>query len=151
VLIRTPYNKELSALLLLVAPDPLRLAQAGFAVVVQDCRGCASSAGQFNPFFQEAQDGNDTIAWITAQSWSKGPVGMAGGSYLGAVQWLAATEGPMALQALAPYVTTAQYYHPWTYQGGAFQLGFCLFWALVHTHLTFSDFRCILVLKGSGG
>ena len=130
VLIRTPYNKDLSALLLLIAPDPLRLAQAGFAVIVQDCRGCGSSAGAFTPFFGEAQDGSDTIAWITAQPWSSGSVGMAGGSYLGAVQWLTASQGSTALQALAPSITSDQYYHPWTYQGGAFQLGFCLFWTL---------------------
>jgi hypothetical protein len=130
VLIRTPYNKELAALLLLVAPDPLRLVQAGFAVVVQDCRGCGGSASTFIPFWQEAQDGSDTIAWITTQSWSQGSVGMAGGSYLGAVQWLATGEGPTALQALAPAMTSDEYYQPWTYQGGAFQLGFCLFWAL---------------------
>ena len=130
VLIRTPYNKDLSALLLLVAPDPLRLAQAGFAVVVQDCRGCGGSSGKFIPFLQEAQDGCDTITWITTQPWSRGTVGMAGGSYLGAVQWLTAAKSPKDLQALIPSITAAQYYHPWTYQGGAFQLGFCLLWTL---------------------
>lgn len=130
VVIRTPYNKDLLATLLLIAPDPLRLAQAGFAVVVQDCRGCGGSAGNFSPYFQEALDGRDTITWVTAQSWADGSVGMAGGSYLGAVQWLAATENTGALQALTPFITTAQYHQPWTYQGGAFQLGFCLFWTL---------------------
>lgn len=130
VLIRTPYNKELLALLLLVAPDPLRLVQAGFAVVVQDCRGCGSSAGQFTPFFPEAHDGSDTINWVTLQPWASGSVAMAGGSYLGAVQWLAASEAPTSLLATAPSITSAQYYHPWTYQGGVFQLGFCLLWAL---------------------
>jgi putative CocE/NonD family hydrolase len=129
VLIRTPYNKDLTSLLLLVAPDPLRLVQAGFAVVVQDCRGCGSSEGSFTPFVQEARDGSDTIAWIRAQNWATGSVGMAGGSYLGAVQWLVAAEGAVGLQALVPAITSAQYYQPWTYQGGAFQLGFCLFWA----------------------
>lgn len=130
VVIRTPYNKDLLAVLLLVAPDPLRLAQAGFAVVVQDCRGCGGSAGKFTPFFQEALDGSDTLAWITSQPWAEASIGMAGGSYLGAVQWLVAAENSDALQALVPSITTAQYYQPWTYQGGAFQLGFCLFWVL---------------------
>jgi putative CocE/NonD family hydrolase len=130
LLIRTPYNKELLALLLMVAPDPLRLAQNGYAVVVQDCRGCGGSEGRFRPFFQEAEDGLDTLKWITAQSWSDGTVGMVGGSYLGAAQWLVATEAPTALKALAPFITSDQYYSPWTYQGGAFQLGFCLYWAL---------------------
>lgn len=130
VLIRTPYNKEFLAVLLLIAPDPLRLAREGFGVVVQDCRGCGGSTGTFSPFFQEARDGNETIAWIIAQAWSNGMVGMAGGSYLGAVQWLSAIEGMPNLQALVPSITSPQYYQSWTYQGGAFQLGFCLFWTL---------------------
>ncbi len=55
---------------------------------------------------------------------------MLGGSYLGAVQWFVAAAAPPALRAIAPYITSDQFYNPWTYQGGAFQLGFCLFWAL---------------------
>ena len=35
-----------------------------------------------------------------------------------------------ALHAMAPYLTTEQYYNGWTYQGGAFQLGFALQWSL---------------------
>jgi putative CocE/NonD family hydrolase len=127
---RLPYSKELLATLVLLMPDPLRLAQAGYAVVIQDCRGCYCSEGQPTPFVYEADDGTDTIVWAAAQPWSSGAVGMVGGSYLGVVQWLAAAEGPPALRAIAPYITSDQLYAPWTYQGGAFQLGFCLFWAL---------------------
>jgi uncharacterized protein len=127
---RLPYNKELTAVLLMLAPDPLRLAQAGYAVLVQDCRGCFQSGGALNPFFHEGRDGADTIAWIAAQPWSNGAVGMVGGSYLGAAQWLAAAEAPPALRAIAPYITSDQFYAPWIYQGGAFQLGFLLFWSL---------------------
>lgn len=130
LLARTPYNKDLLATLVLLMPDPLRLVQAGYAVVVQDCRGCFHSGGTLNLFFHEAEDGADTIAWIAAQPWSDGSVGMVGGSYLGAVQWFAAQESPPALKALAPFITSDQIYAPWMYQGGAFQLGFCLFWAL---------------------
>ncbi len=57
-------------------------------------------------------------------------VGMAGGSYFGATRWLAATQAPEALRALAPFVTTDQYYESWAYQGGAFQLGLNVHWAL---------------------
>lgn len=127
---RTPYNKEQSDILLLLAPDPLRLAQTGYAVVIQDCRGCFQSEGQLQPLFAEADDGVDTIAWVTAQPWSNGVVGMVGGSYLGAAQWLAAARQPAALQALAPFITSDQFHEAWFYQGGAFQLGFALFWAL---------------------
>ena len=33
-----------------------------------------------------------------------------------------------ALKAIAPVVTGSDYFHGWVYQGGAFQLGFNLFW-----------------------
>ncbi|MCC7122519.1 MAG: CocE/NonD family hydrolase, partial [Gammaproteobacteria bacterium] len=121
VLLRLPYNKEQPALLFL-AGDILRIAHAGYAVVVQDCRGTWQSGGDFSPYFQEATDGADTIAWAAAQPWSTGAVGMMGASYYGATQWLAATEAPPALKAMAPFITTDQYYDKWTYQGGAFQL-----------------------------
>ena len=128
VMLRLPYNKE-NPLLLFLSGDILRVAQAGYAVVVQDCRGTYASEGEFNPYFQEAQDGADAIAWAAAQPWCSGVVGTMGASYYGATQWLAASEQPPALRAMAPFITTDQYYDRWTYQGGAFQLGFMLQWA----------------------
>ncbi len=128
IVMRLPYNKEMPALLFL-SGDILRIAQAGYAVVVQDCRGTYQSGGEFRPYFQEAADGADTIAWAAAQVWSSGVVGMMGASYYGATQWLAAGESPPALRAIAPFITTDQYYEKWTYQGGAFQLGFIVQWA----------------------
>jgi uncharacterized protein len=128
VLMRLPYNKE-QPILLFLSGDILRIAQAGYAVVVQDCRGTFQSEGVFDPYFQEAEDGADAIAWAAAQPWSNGVVGMMGASYYGATQWLAASENPPALKAIAPFITTDQYYDMWTYQGGAFQLGFMLQWA----------------------
>lgn len=128
VVLRLPYNKE-QPVLLFLAGDILRVAQAGYAVVVQDCRGTYASEGRFSPYFQEAADGADTIAWAAAQPWCSGAVGMMGASYYGATQWLAAGECPPALKAIAPFITTDQYHDKWTYQGGAFQLGFVLQWA----------------------
>jgi putative CocE/NonD family hydrolase len=130
LLIRTPYNKDQSWVTLLLAPDPLLLAQAGYAVLVQDCRGCFGSGGALEPYFHEGRDGADTLRWAAAQPWSNGATGMLGGSYLGAAQWLAAAEAPEAVQALAPFITADQFHTPWSYQGGAFQLGFLLYWAL---------------------
>ncbi|MGE0857829.1 MAG: CocE/NonD family hydrolase [Gammaproteobacteria bacterium] len=128
VMLRLPYNKE-NPVLLFLAGDILRVAQAGYAVVVQDCRGTYASGGEFSPYFQEARDGADAIAWAAAQPWCNGTVGTMGASYYGATQWLAASEQPPALKAMAPFITTDQYYERWTYQGGAFQLGFMLQWA----------------------
>ncbi|MCC6710320.1 MAG: CocE/NonD family hydrolase [Gammaproteobacteria bacterium] len=128
VMLRLPYNKD-NPVLLFLAGDILRVAQAGYVVVVQDCRGTFASEGEFNPYFQEAQDGADAIAWAAAQPWCNGVVGTMGASYYGATQWLAAGEQPPALRAMAPFITTDQYYDRWTYQGGAFQLGFMLQWS----------------------
>ncbi|MBM4408945.1 MAG: CocE/NonD family hydrolase [Chloroflexi bacterium] len=125
---RTPYDRHW-----MPPGDPVNgivVAEAGYAVVMVDCRGRFDSDGDFRPFLAEAEDGEDTIAWAAAQPWSNGRVGMMGGSYVGATQWLAAGRRPPALQAIAPYVTASDYHEGWVYQGGAFQLGFSLYWSL---------------------
>jgi uncharacterized protein len=140
LLTRLPYNKE-STQPLNHSFDVLRAVQTGYVVVAQDTRGRFGSEGDFNPFFDEARDGADTIAWAAAQPWSNGTVGMFGESYFGATQWTAATQAPPALRAIAPFVTTDQYYDSWAYQGGAFQLGFNLHWALLSLALGEVDRR----------
>ncbi len=126
---RLPYNKDLPAITMLLF-DIFRLVQQGYAMLIQDTRGRFASEGEFHPFFQEPADGIDTIAWAASAPWSNGKVGLAGGSYFGATQWLAARETPEALLATVPVITSADYYESWTYQGGAFQLGFILMWTL---------------------
>ncbi|MCW2991774.1 MAG: CocE/NonD family hydrolase [Solirubrobacterales bacterium] len=123
---RTPYNKDMAA-----SPEVFRMANAGYAVVVQDTRGRYASEGTFAPFVHEADDGEDTIAWVAARAWCDGGVGGFGSSYVGATQWLAAARAPAALRAMAPNITAADYHEGWTYQGGALQLGFSLTWALM--------------------
>ncbi|MBV9046846.1 MAG: CocE/NonD family hydrolase [Solirubrobacterales bacterium] len=126
---RTPYDKEFSALRN-YSFEVMRAVQGGYACVVQDVRGRYLSQGHFDPFFDDGADGADTVAWVAAQPWCSGTVGMAGGSYFGATQWRAASERPDALRAVIPYVTAADYHEGWAYQGGAFELGFNLNWTL---------------------
>ena len=126
---RVPYNKERTFVQNAIV-DLLQMVQAGYAVVVQDCRGTAASEGDFNPVFQEGLDGADTIAWATSQPWSTGKVGTIGQSYYGITQWQAAFQSPQALLATAPGIAPADYYEGVMYRGGALQLGFVLNWAL---------------------
>ena len=86
--------------------------ERGYAVVIQDVRGRYASAGEFNAYFNEGQDGYDTIEWAAKQPWSNGVVGTLGLSYPGAVQWLAAVEHPPHLRAMVPAMTysTARYF-----------------------------------------
>src|SRR5205085_6792045 len=99
---RTPYDRTYVPI---AGLDTLSLVEAGYVIVTQDCRGRFGSGGTFTPFVDEAADGVDAIAWCAAQPWSNGSVGLIGGSYVGATQWLPAGEDPPALKAIAPYVT----------------------------------------------
>jgi putative CocE/NonD family hydrolase len=94
----------------------------GYALVFQNARGRYDSEGQWTPYFQEINDGYDTLSWIEAQSWSNGKVGMFGTSYLASVQWLAALGQHRALKAIAPAMSPGNYYRDVAYPGGAFSL-----------------------------
>ena len=60
----------------------------GYVFLGQDCRARFDSEGDYyNPVFQEAQEGWDTVEWAARQSWSNGRVGTTGQSYLGATQY----------------------------------------------------------------
>jgi uncharacterized protein len=124
---RTPYDRT-SPLIQLAAIEPERVVEAGLALVCQDVRGRFASEGTFYTFYDDGQDSHDTVEWTAAQSWCDGAVGMVGRSYAAAVQWLGAAERPPHLRAISPIVTGSDYYHGWIYEGGAFQLGFNVFW-----------------------
>ena len=129
---RTPYDRS-SPLIQLAAIEPERVVDAGFALVCQDVRGRFASEGEFYTFFADGKDSCDTVEWAAAQSWCNGAVGMAGRSYAAAVQWLGAIERPPHLRAISPIVTGSDYYDGWIYEGGAFQLGFNVFWIWLMT------------------
>ncbi len=102
VLIRTPYDRRLTFFRV------QRIAERGYNVLVQDVRGRFGSAGVFEPFVNEQQDGLDTIEWLEEQSWFDGRLGMWGASYLGYAQWAVAVKNPPALKAIVPVVTTSR-------------------------------------------
>jgi len=113
----------------LAALDPERAVEAGLTLVCQDIRGRHASGGEFVPFVHERNDGYDTIEWAAAQSWCNSDVAMVGRSYGAATQWAAAIEQPPHLKAICPMLSGGERFDGWVYQGGAFQLGFNLFWA----------------------
>src|SRR5262245_3930162 len=123
LLVRNPYGEPLVRTLPLVPAI-----EAGFAVVVQHCRGTGASDGEFVAFESEAADGIDTIEWCARQPWCDGTVAMYGPSYLGMVQFAAAVQAPAALRGLVPVVTPADYHWGLAYRQGAFQLGQALAW-----------------------
>lgn len=122
VLVRSPYGRR--------GPFGLMygrlLAERGFQVLVQSCRGTFGSGGTLDPF-AERDDGLDTVAWMRRQPWYPGLFGTAGPSYLGVTQWAIAAEAGPELKAIAAQITTSD--PPATiYQGGAFALETMLRW-----------------------
>ena len=126
---RTPYDKGSTGSR--GGPvDAIRGAMNGYAVVIQDVRGRYSSGGEFYTFVNESDDGYTSVEWVASQPWCTGKVGMYGVSYVGATQWLAARANPPSLAGIAPGVTASDYHEGWAWQGGAFELGFNLSWAV---------------------
>ncbi len=130
ILQRTPYDKGLTSIGMLML-DVIRTAGEGYAVVIQDSRGRYTSEGTFYTFRDDVNDGYDTVEWCAVQPWSDGQVGMYGASYVGATQWLAAITTPPHLKAIFPLITASHYHEGWTYQGGAFALGFNESWTMI--------------------
>jgi putative CocE/NonD family hydrolase len=122
LLTRTPYDKHGSA------DFCLKASARGYVVVAQDVRGRYSSEGEWYPFKYESQDGYDTVEWAAALPYSNGKVGMFGGSYVGATQYLAAIAVPPHLAGICPEVTASNYHDGWVYQGGAFEQWFDESW-----------------------
>ena len=60
LLIRTIYNNKQDRYLAWTR----RFVEAGYAVVMQDCRGRYDSEGPREPYIHEADDGFDTQQWI---------------------------------------------------------------------------------------
>ncbi|MGH2854332.1 MAG: CocE/NonD family hydrolase [Solirubrobacteraceae bacterium] len=130
VLGRTPYDRAFGPTLPAIL-DPERTVEAGIALVSMDVRGQHGSDGEFHPFRAERADGYDSVEWVAVQEWCNGAVAMAGRSYTAATQWLAAAAQPPHLRAIAPIAIGSNYFGGWVYQGGAFQLGFNLFWVQI--------------------
>src|SRR5579862_6804902 len=131
VLHRTPYDRTATPLGG-ASTDALSLVLDGFAVVVQDIRGCFGSEGSFDAFVNEPSDGADTVDWINRQPWSNGRTGMIGRSYHGLTQWAAAVRRPPGLATIIPAFSPVDYYADWVFPGGVFAYGFNVYSAIYY-------------------
>jgi putative CocE/NonD family hydrolase len=127
LIVRTPYGLQRDG----IHQNLIEFAQRGYAVLAQDVRGRYESEGKWEPFRYEGNDGYDTIEWAAKQPWSNGKVGLQGGSYLGHVQWRAASQSPPSLVTMFPAVASTNIYKNWLSHGGAFRLSFNYGWGVV--------------------
>jgi putative CocE/NonD family hydrolase len=126
VLMRTPYDNNGVANI----EKGRRLANLGYACVIQDCRGRFDSEGSYYPFVGDGADGFDTQEWIGKQPWSNRRIGMAGASYVGWVQLSSAPYRSPSLVCIAPRVMCADIFSGLVYRGGAFQLNVMMTWGM---------------------
>ena len=106
----------------------------GYVLLSQDVRGRFESEGEYNPLFQEAQDGYDTVEWAARQPWSNGRVATTGQSYLGATQYTLAGDHPLPphLETLMPVSASADFHQSWVYHtGGAMEWGWMVPYAIL--------------------
>jgi predicted acyl esterase len=107
--------------------------EGGFAVCRLDLRGTGSSQGlaldEYHP--QEQADIVESIAWLAAQEWSTGRVGMYGTSWGGFNSIQVAMEQPPALQAIVPiYASDDRYTDDVHYMGGVLKAVDLVDWVL---------------------
>jgi predicted acyl esterase len=118
LLTRTPYGR-------IIEPDFVEtseeLAENGIVVVFQDQRGRYDSEGEDNSFFTDRIDGQATIEWIIAQTWSNGVVATEGGSAMGIVQYMLAPGAPQGLTCQRIEVAAPDLYMNIVYQNGVYR------------------------------
>ena len=112
ILMRTPYGKG-------EADDGEDMAERGYALVVQDCRGTGDSAGDWAPIVSEHHDGLDTHQWVRAQPWCDGNIGTAGGSYLGHTQWAVAADSGESHKCMFTVIPMIDWYKDTAYRAQA--------------------------------
>jgi uncharacterized protein len=125
VLIRSCYGR--GTLIKLIA---VLFAERGMQVVIQSCRGTDGSQGAFRPFFDEGNDGEDTVKWIERQPWFTGDLALWGISYLGNTAWAVANSSAGdRVKAIGLHVTLTNF-REHTYAFDGFTLEASIGWTL---------------------
>jgi putative CocE/NonD family hydrolase len=129
VLVRCPYGRGAPFSMLMAQ----LVAERGYHVLFQSCRGTFGSGGDFEPMRNEITDGQDTVSWLREQSWFNGHLGTYGGSYLGFVQWALAMDPPPELEAAVVQVGPHDFSRS-AYHNGAFDIFNFLEWGDMMAH-----------------
>jgi putative CocE/NonD family hydrolase len=138
VLIRCPYGRGPQ-----FGVVAWSLAEHGYHVLLQSCRGTFGSGGRFTPAVDEATDGQDTVAWLRDQPWFSGHLALVGQSYLAFTAWALAADPPPELTAMSLHISphdlaSAGFGH------GSFELYNLLSWSdLVATQEQFGGARMV--------
>ena len=129
VLVRCPYGRGG----VFALQNAQILAERGYHVLLQSCRGTFGSGGEFEPMRHEIADGQDTVAWLRERSWFDGRLATYGASYLGFVQWALAMDPPPELAAVIVHVGPHDFSRT-AYRNGVFDLYNYVGWSDLVAH-----------------
>ncbi len=94
----------------------------GYAAVYQDTRGRYASEGEDRVYFDDAEDGYDTLDWIAGQPWSNRRIGMSGSSAGATTTLAAASRRHPALQAFWAQVGGSSIYDDVVCEGQSIEM-----------------------------
>lgn len=143
ILIRYPYPNN----------EPIYYAayshfvEHGYVLIMQSARGTGASEGKWEPFFNERNDGIDTVNWLIKQKWQNGNIGMFGSSYLSFCQWMISDLLPSEVKTLVIDCFGTERYEQ-IYMNGMFRHDIYTSWAYSNSGLKPSTSPGELYKKG---
>ncbi|WP_433295756.1 CocE/NonD family hydrolase [Actinoplanes sp. CA-030573] len=97
------------------------VAEQGFHVVLQNCRGTGGSGGRFHVWRNEPADGQAAVAWLRGQAWFTGELYTLGASYMAYAQWALGIDPPPEWRGAVMQIGMADL-RDFSWPGGAFAL-----------------------------
>lgn len=119
---RTPYVEEKPADLDAYAKAHADSLARGYAYVMQHCRGCGMSEGDWVPYESERADGLALLDWVRKLPWYNGEIFLEGGSYLSSVHWSYLGTNPPDVKGAVLAVQEVDRYNI-IYRNGFFKIG----------------------------
>jgi predicted acyl esterase len=112
------------------AGDPSFYARRGYAHAIVNARGTGQSEGRYSHYGpRDVEDIREVIAWLAAQEWCDGGVGMFGASYFSVAAKQVAATNPPALKAVWAMYGYTDFYRDKFYHGGILARAFLTSWA----------------------
>lgn len=122
VIQRTPYVPEEKPDIEAFAKAQAEALARRYAYVVQHCRGCGMSEGEWIPYEDERADGLATLDWLRGLPWYNGEIFLDGASYLASVHFAYLDTNPSDVKGAAMSVQDVDRYNI-VYRNGFFKIG----------------------------
>ena len=122
VIQRNPYVDERRVDLAAYAKSQAGSLARGYAYLVQHCRGCGMSEGDWIPYENERSDSLALLEWARNLPWYNGELFLDGGSYLSSVHWSYLDTNPPDVKGAALSVQEVDRYNI-VYRNGFFKIG----------------------------